>query len=131
MPKPTIRPDHIDAGDRIVVPSSGQESIGALVSRLVADARAVVTAEITLYRAKSVSWLAQAKTIAIFGVTALILVNAAIIALLVGLILTIQTLVGPGWATAIVVLGTLVIAGLLGWLASGRVSKLLAGDAAR
>jgi hypothetical protein len=130
MPNPTIRPDPDNVGDRVVVPPAGQESIGALVSRLVADAKAVAAAEIALYRAKSVSWLAQTKTIAIFGVAALILANAAIIALLVGLILTIQTLVGPGWATLIVVLGTLVIAGLLGWLASGRVSRLLAGDRA-
>lgn len=107
-----------------------QESISELLSRLVSDVKAVAATEVALYRAKSASWLGQAKMIAIFGVAALILANAAIIALLVGLILTIQTLVGPGWATVIVVLGTLVIAGLLGWLASGRVGKLLAGDPA-
>lgn len=104
-------------------------SIGTLATRVVNDARTFVAAEIALYRAKAMALVAPWKMVAILGVAAVILVNAAIIALLVGLILTLQTLVGPGWATLIVVLGTLAIAGLLGWLAASRIGKMSAKKA--
>lgn len=102
------------------------ESLGALITRVVDDAKAYVGAEIALYRAKAMVWVGTIKIVAILGITALVLVNAAVIALLVGLILTLQTLVGPGWATLIVVAVTLAIAGLLGWLAAGRIGKMTA-----
>lgn len=105
------------------------ESIGTLITRVVDDAKAFVAAEIALYRAKAMASVAPLKMVAILGVTAIVLVNAAVITLLVGLILTLQTLVGPGWATLIVVLGTLAIAGLLGWLAAGRIGRMSAKKA--
>ena len=105
------------------------ESLGTLITRVVDDAKAFVAAEIALYRAKAMAWVGTIKVVAILGVTALVLINAAVIALLVGLILTLRTLVGPGWATLIVFLGTLSIAGLLGWLAAGRLGKMKKVDA--
>lgn len=105
------------------------EGIGALVTRVVDDAKAFVAAEIALYRAKAMVWVGTIKVVAILGVTALVLVNAAVIALLVGLILTLQPLVGAGWATLIVVLATLAVAGLLGWLAASRIGRMSAGKA--
>ena len=102
------------------------ESLGTLITRVVDDAKAFVAAEIALYRAKAMSWVGTIKVVAILGVTALVLVNAAVIALLVGLILTLQTVVGAGWATLIVVAVTLAIAGLLGRLAAGRIGKMSA-----
>jgi len=46
---------------------------------------------------------------------------AALIALLVGAILTLATLVGPGWATAIVVLVVLAIAGALAMVGKSKL----------
>jgi hypothetical protein len=104
-----------------------EPGIGALAGNLVEDGRAYAMAEVAVYRAKAVAWLGEAKFVAIFGAAALVLVNAAIIALLVGLLLTLAPRVGPGWATVIVVGGTLVLAGLLGWFALRHIRKMSAG----
>ena len=105
--------------------------IGALASRLIDDGKEFLQAEIALYRVQFSRWTGQAKFVAIYGIVALLLVNAAVIALFVGLLLSLQTIIGPGWATVAVVLGTLALAGLFGWLAYGRVRKLIAGEAAK
>ena len=101
-----------------------EPSIGTLVGTLVEDGRAYALAEVATYRAKAMAWLGEAKFVAIFGVSALVLANCAIIALFVGLLLTLAPRVGPGWATVIVVGGTLAIAGLLGWFALRHVRKM-------
>ena len=100
------------------------ESIGELLGRLVEDTRETASAEIALYRARLVDWIGQAKLIAIYGVVALLLLNAAVIALFVGLLLIAQYYLGPICATVIVVLGTLAVACLFGWLALRHVRLL-------
>ena len=100
------------------------EGVGALVTRLAADGRAYAQAEIGYWQALAADRLADAKNLAVLGVGALLLVNAAVIALIVGLLLSLQTLVGPGLATLIVVLLTLAVAGLLGWLALKRLGRV-------
>ena len=104
-----------------------EEGIGALVGQAVSDARAYALAEIAVYRAKAMAWLGEAKFVAIFGISALVLANCAIIALFVGLLLTLAPRVGPGWATVIVVGGTLALVGLLGCLALRHIRKMSAG----
>ena len=94
-----------------------QESIGALLSRLVEDGKSFARAEIGYYRTFALAKLGEATGGLVLGLVALVLVLSAVTALLVGLILTLATLVGPGFATLIVIAATLVIAGLLGWLA--------------
>lgn len=101
------------------------ESIGELLSRLVEDLRESTRAEVALYRAQILGWVAQAKIVATYGIIALLLVNSAVIALFVGLLLILQHHVGPLWATVIVVLGTLAIAGVFGWLATRHVKRLI------
>ena len=107
-----------------------EESIGGLLARLVADTRAFVQAQIALYKAQASSWIAKARTIAIFGVIALIFVHMAIVTLFIGLLLTLAPRVGPGWATVIVVGGTLVVAIVFGWLAYRKIGTLGADKAA-
>lgn len=102
------------------------ESIGELLGRLVDDARESTRAEVALYRAQILNWVAQARVVALLAVTALMLVNAAIIALFVGLLLILQHQLGPIWATVIVTVATLALAGLFGWLAVRRVRRLIA-----
>ena len=104
-----------------------EPGIGALIGQLTTDARAYAVAELAIYRAKASAWIGEAKFVAMFGVSALVLANAAIIALFVGLLLTLTPRVGPGWATVIVVGGTLALAGLLGWLALRHVRKMSGG----
>lgn len=102
------------------------ESIGALIGRLVEDAKAFGRAELAYYRTIAGERLTAARTGLILVVTALLLAVAASIALILGLLLILAACLGPIWATVIVVLGTLAIAGLLGWLGYGKIRRVLA-----
>lgn len=98
------------------------ESVPELVGRLVDDTRGVVSAELELYRAKISERVAAYKTAAIFFAGAGVLALCALIALLVGLILTLATLIGPGFATAVVVIAVLTVAAVLGLIGRGKLA---------
>jgi hypothetical protein len=112
-----------------VAEPDNQESIGALLSRLVEDGKSFARAEIGYYRTLVLAKLGEATGGLVLGVVALVLLLSAVTALLVGLILTLATLVGPGFATLIVILATLVVAGLLGWLAYRHMLRVFGGKA--
>lgn len=101
-------------------------SMGTLVHRLATDAREYATAEVQVAKAKALEKVGRYKAAGIFFAIAAILVLAALIALLVGLILTLATLVGPGFATLIVIGVTLVIAGVLAFIGKGRLAAPVA-----
>lgn len=96
---------------------NGDVPIGQLFSRLVDDGKRFARAEVDFYKAKAADKAEPAKKAAIFGGAAVTLALSSVTALLVGLILALETLVGPLAATLIVVLVTLAVAGLLGWMA--------------
>jgi hypothetical protein len=100
---------------------SDEESIGTLVSRLVEDAKTFARAQVDLYRAQALKIVADYRTAVILCVVAVILAHAAIIALLVGIILSIAQALGPVWATVITIGGTLLVAGVLVWLALSMI----------
>lgn len=102
---------------------NGDVPIGQLFSQLVDDGKRYARAEVELYKAKAADKAEPVKWAAIYGGAALTLALSAVTALLVGLILALETLVGPLAATLIVVAATLAIAGLLGWMAYQRVSE--------
>ncbi|MET4896051.1 phage holin family protein [Sphingomonadaceae bacterium jetA1] len=89
------------------------ESLTSLVSQLVDDGRSLVTAEIDLAKARAADKIGHYKNAAIFFVGAGVLALAALIAFLVGLIITLTPAVGPFGATAIVVIVVLAVAGIL------------------
>ena len=99
-----------------------EEGIGTLVHKAVEDARELARAEVAVYKAKATERATAYKNAAIFFGAAATLALSAVTALLVGLILTLETLVGPGAATAIVVIGTLVIAGVLAMIGKGKLA---------
>ena len=101
-----------------------EESIGALIGRLVEDGKGYARAEIGYYRTLAMSKLGEARAGLILGAAALVIALCAVTALIVGLILSLSTLVGPGLATLIVIAGALALAGLLGWLAWRQVGRL-------
>lgn len=105
-------------------PVLNERSIPHLVSRLTSDAREVAQAEIALAKAKAGHALTRYKWATIYFAIAGVLALAALIALLVGLIMSLATLIGPGWATLVVVGVVLLIAG--GIAMAGR-SQLAAG----
>lgn len=106
-------------------------SIGSLITQLVDNAKTFVRAEIDVYRAQVVRAVADYRAAAILGVVALILLHAAVIALLVGIILSIAQALGPIWATVITIGGTLLLVALLGWLAMAMVRAAAIRNKAR
>jgi len=102
---------------------NGDVPIGQLFSQLVDDGKRYARAEVELYKAKAADKAEPVKWAAIYGGAALTLALSAVTALLVGLILALETLVGPLAATLIVVLATLAVAGLLGWMAYKRITE--------
>jgi ABC-type antimicrobial peptide transport system permease subunit len=109
-------------------PGTEEESVGELIGRLVEDGKGFARAEIGYYRALAADKLDQARSGLILAGLALLLAVAAAIALVVGLVFALATLVGPGWATLIVVAATLAIAGLLGWLALRHFRRMTGAE---
>ena len=102
--------------------SPEEPGVATLVTQLIDDAREFVSAEVVLYKAKAGERLEAYKGAAIFFGIAGVLGLAGLIALLVGLILSLATLIGPGLATLAVVGVTLVIAGILAMIGKGRLA---------
>lgn len=98
----------MDVRDRVL-----PDSIPQLVTQLATDARDVAKAEIALAKAKALFAVTRYRAAAIRFAIAGVLGLAALIALLIGAILSLATLIGPGWATLAVVGVVLVIAALL------------------
>ncbi|HEU0045135.1 phage holin family protein [Sphingomonas sp.] len=106
----------------IITVEPADEGISTLVHRTIDDAREFAHAEVALYKAKAAERANAYKNAAIFFGAAATLALSAITALLVGLILTLATLLGPGWATLIVVVGTFIIAGILAMIGKGKLT---------
>jgi hypothetical protein len=98
------------------------EGVGTLVHRVVEDARELAQAEIALVKAKAGERISAWTGAAIFFGAAAVIALSAVTALLVGLILSLATLIGPGWATLAVVAGALLIAGVLALVGKGRLA---------
>lgn len=113
----------------MIAPEPQEESVGALLGRLVEDGKSFARAEMGYYRLLLTGKLKEAGVGLGFGAAALVLACSAITALLVGLILSLATLIGPGLATLAVVLVTLGLAGLLGWFAFKHVMRVFGGEA--
>ncbi|MGJ3648778.1 phage holin family protein [Sphingomonas sp. GlSt437] len=97
------------------------DSFVALFTRLVDDVEDFVRAEVQLYRVELFSRLREGRTAIILIAVAFFLGQAALVALLVGLVATLRGPLGPAGATAVVVLGALAIAAVLGWVAMQRL----------
>ncbi|PZU08138.1 MAG: hypothetical protein DI606_15645 [Sphingobium sp.] len=100
------------------------DSVRSVVARLIEDGRAYASAEAEKQKLRAGIVLAGVRNAAIFGIIALILVFAAIVALMVGLIIALAQSMAPLWATLIVVGGALCIVVLLLMLAKGSISRM-------
>ena len=103
-----------------------ETSIPTLVARLTGDAREMVSAEIALTKAKVADATQRYKSAAVFFAAAGVLALAALIALLVGLILSLATVIGPGLATLVVVGVVLGIALVLALVGRARLTRKVA-----
>lgn len=96
--------------------------VGALVGRLVEDGRSLVTAEINLAKAKVSARVGAFRTAALLFAVAGVLAFAGLIALLIGLILSLTPVTGPWIATAIVAGGVFLVALVLALIGKARLS---------
>jgi len=106
-------------------PETGDETIGELLTRLADDAKAYGNAELAYYKTLVRERLRAGRTSLWMGGVALALAQAAGVALVVGLVITLAPLVGPGLATLIVVAVTLGLATLMGYLAWQQIKKVI------
>jgi hypothetical protein len=100
------------------------EGLGALATRLVADARAYLDAEIDYWRMVVLGRLREAQGGLALGGAALVLGLAAAIAVLVGLEFALADLVGHLLAALILLVVGGGVTALLGWLAYQRLRRL-------
>lgn len=96
--------------------------MSVLVHRAIDDVRELASAEVALYKAKASERIAAYTSAAIYFGAAAVLALSAVTALLVGLIMALATLIGPLGATAVVVLVTLAIAGVLAMVGKGKLA---------
>jgi len=99
-----------------------QPGVTTLVGRLVDESRTLVSAELALYKAKAGERVSAYKSAIVFFAIAGVLGLAALVALLVGLIMALATVLHPIWATLIVVGVVLLLAAILGIVGKGRLA---------
>ncbi|MDD1452717.1 phage holin family protein [Sphingomonas sp. H160509] len=107
--------------DPLTFATGEDESLVSIVGRLATETKSLATAEVAVYKAKFGETASAYKSAAMFFAVAGVLALAALIALLVGAILTVATLVGPGWATAIVVVTVLAVAAILAMIGKSKL----------
>lgn len=100
------------------------ESVKEVLARLYADGRAYAAAEADRQKLRVGIIGAGIRNAAIFGVLALMLAFASIVALLVGLTIALSRWVAPVWATLIVVGGALLVVLLLLLAAKGCITRM-------
>jgi hypothetical protein len=105
-----------------------EPTIGELFGRLADEGKAFARAEANLYRAIAVRRVGLARNGAIALVAALFLVNAALVALLVGLALQIAKWTGPALGGLILFVVVAILGFVLVRYGAGKLGAL-AGDA--
>ncbi|MFW2852594.1 phage holin family protein [Sphingomonas sp. TX0543] len=111
-------------GDRFSI----DDGIATLVNQLAGDAREVASAEIGLVKARVATSVTRFRDAAIMFGGALVFALAALIAILVGVILTLTPYTGPGIATLVVCGVTLLIAATLALIGRGRLKRGIRND---
>jgi hypothetical protein len=99
-----------------------EAGIGELMSQLVVDARDMAQAEIGLVKARASASVNRYKSAAAFFGVAAVLGLSGLIALLVGLIMSLSPLIGPLLATLAVVGTMFLISAVLALVGKSRLS---------
>lgn len=101
------------AGEDVRDQDEEKQGVSTLIGRLVEDGKAYAHAEVAYFKALAGERMRAAKTGMVFLVAGLILLHGALIALFVGAVLSLATLVGPFWSMIIVVLVAAAAGGIL------------------
>lgn len=106
-----------DAPDAREPQEADSESLGSLFGRLIADGRALIGAELDLYRSIALRRLTGSRRVVLLAVGGTLVIAGSVTALLVGFVIALAQVIGPLCA-ALAVGGGGIIAGLLlFWLA--------------
>lgn len=100
------------------------DSIRDAFARLYTDGRAYADAEIERQKLRAGVAGAGVRDAVIFGAAGVMLVFAGLVAFLVGLVLTLATRLGAGWATGLVFGSSLLVALVLLLLAKARIARM-------
>ncbi|PZQ54997.1 MAG: phage holin family protein [Novosphingobium pentaromativorans] len=96
------------------------------VRLLIGEARTFAQAEVAYQKTRAAYVGAQTKAIAVLGLGAVVLVIFAVMALVLGAVIAVGTLIGPWLAMIVVPLAILIVAAIMGISARNRSKKMLA-----
>ncbi len=96
------------------------------VRLLIGEARTFAQAEVAYQKTRAAYVGAQTKAIAVLGLGAVVLVVFAVMALVLGAVIAVGTLIGPWLAMIVVPLAILIVAAIMGISARNRSKKMLA-----
>jgi len=95
------------------------------VRLLIGEARTFAQAEVAYQKTRAAYVGAQTKAIAVLGLGAVVLVIFAVMALVLGAVIAVGTLIGPWLAMIVVPLAILIVAAIMGIAARKRSKKML------
>lgn len=126
---PDIRVTRRDRDEHGIAPSPDHDDQeqGSLLSDMTAlyeDGKTYVTSELAFQKTRAQYAGKQSGKVAALGGAALLIANLALIALTVGAVLSLETLVGPLAATLIVTVVLLIAAGVLAYMAKNKVAEI-------
>ncbi|WP_174273183.1 phage holin family protein [Sphingomonas bacterium] len=105
------------------VGSREDQSLRALIARLIDETKAYAKAEIGVVKATAMAWVSPAKIAVPLIVVAILLLQAALTVLVAALGMTLAVWLGTAGGLAVGAVIVLAIAGLLAWIAISRFSK--------
>lgn len=114
-------------GEELADPPEEKAGIGTLIGRLVEDGKSYARAEIGYAKALAGERMRAAKTGVVFLVAGLVLLHGALIALFVGLVMSLATVVGPFWAMLIVVAVASLVGAVLAKIGVSHFQRAKAG----
>lgn len=116
----------LDETETLASADPRDRSLAGDLRSLAETGRTLAQAELAYQKARAAYAGGEARTIAILGVLAAVLVFFALMGLTFGLVLGLATQFGPWIATAIVVGGLLVVAFILLLMVKARTGRMLA-----
>ncbi|MEW9853947.1 phage holin family protein [Novosphingobium sp. M1R2S20] len=116
----------IDPAAAPLLSEARERSLNEDLQQLAQDARAYAEAEFQFQKSRAAYTANSAKSIAVLGIAALVVLFFAAIALVVGLVIALAPLLTAWGSTALVTLGLLGLAGFLLLRAKKRYDRMMA-----
>jgi len=93
---------------------------------LLGEARTFAQAELTYQKTRAAFVGAETRSIAVLGIGAVVLLLLAVVALVLGLVIALGTLIGPWLAMIIVPVAVLAVAAIMAISARARLKRMVA-----